>query len=193
MENEDQDLNGSLEGEDEIDALSSTVNELKLNFELQSVQLEARLQIIQDGQRDMLKEISGNLEEYRAESKTGYDKLTFENERILIKLADLTSVLRSSNYPSKKSMEGDGSRPRVGFSQVTQDPITPIPLTSESAVKLDFETPSLDSSTISKVGRELTPDSVYSKSRFNSALLTYSRASHLCWRKKFSVQLSLRN
>ena len=151
MANEEEDLDGSLEGEDEMDVLSSTVNELKLNLELQSVHMEARLIAITDGQRDILQKITGTIEEYRAESKSGYEKSTFENERILSTLADLTSAMRSGNNPSRKTMEEVGSKPRVGFSQVTQDPITP---NSASAVKLDFETPSLDSSIVNKAGRD---------------------------------------
>ena len=69
---EEKDPNGSLQGEEGNNQLSSTVIELKLNFELQLFQMKSRLLAITEYQRDMFKMINGNFENYKSERESRY-------------------------------------------------------------------------------------------------------------------------
>ena len=148
MTEEEEDPNGFLQGEEGNEPLSTTVNELKLNFELQSPRLlqSSRLLAITDYQCDMLIYIDGNFENYSSESEARYEQSASEIERIFPQLAELRVAMLAGKFPSKKAMGSLGSKPRVGFSQVMKDPISPITMLSVSTVKLDIETPSLDCS-----------------------------------------------
>ena len=49
-----------------------TVNELKLNFEIQNVKMESRLFEITEYQRDMMKAINENFNNYKFEIEARY-------------------------------------------------------------------------------------------------------------------------
>ena len=85
MADEEEDPYGTLEDEEE--------NELKLNFELQNVEMESRLLEITEYQRNMMRSINDNFNSYKSESEARYGQHASDNERILSQLAELTGAM----------------------------------------------------------------------------------------------------
>ena len=69
----------------------------------------------------MLKSINEYFDNYRFESEVKYAHSAAGNDKILFQLAELTGAMLAGKFLPKKAMEILGLKPRVGFSQVTQD------------------------------------------------------------------------
>ena len=148
--------------------LNETLSEMRRDIELQSAKLEDKFDAMERVHNDFIASMESSMgirdEQVNAKVQESIDT----SNKVYDTLRPMTQALMNGRDKAEVGeMLYDINAP------VKVEPMTPILKTPESTRKIDFESSPIFETPVSsaKQGRELTPDSIYSKSRFNTSLI----------------------
>ena len=135
--------------------LNDTLSEKRRDIELQSAKLDDKLNAMEKVHNDFIASMASNLEVRDDQVNAKVQESIDTSNKVYAQLIGMTQALVNGRDKAEVGeMLFDINAP------VKIEPMTPIMKTTDTTRKIDFE------SSV-KQERELTPDSIYSKTRFN--------------------------